>query len=202
MDSDAKKTGKRGRPRNSGKNDSQSLRAVADLLVANAGMAPWTAISKVVGEMPASQHPNVLAASVVHRLNEKWRTQRATLLADAQRRKAEKEAEAWRERSRETARRMEEFLQVAECAAAEFAMRAAPVVDAIQQSIGRWMAKPETVAMLEVMQQVQISPQVQQALSTLASVKIDPAAVALAEQVGRMRIELDRSVVDAWPRIA
>ena len=201
MESD-QKTAKRGRPRNSGKNDSEPLSAVADMLMANPSMAPWTAITKVVGEMPAGQHRNVLPASVVHRLNVKWRTEGATRLADAQRRRAEKEAEAWREQSREAARQMAEFFQVAECAAAEFGMRAAPVVDAIQQGIGRWMAKPEIVAMFEAMQQIQISPQVQQALLALASLKIDTATLALAEQVGQMRIELDRSEIDARPRIA
>jgi hypothetical protein len=64
------------------------------------------------------------------------------------------------------------------------------------------MAKPETVAMFEAMMQVHIPPQVHEARATMANIKIDPAVLALAGQVGRMRIGLDRSVIDALPRIA
>jgi hypothetical protein len=201
MESDMK-TVKRGRPRNSGKNDSEPLNAVADMLVANPGLAPWTAITKVVGAMAPGQYPNVLPESVVHRLNVKWRAEGSALLADAQRRQAEKEAELRREQAKEAARRMAEMLGAAHAVASEIAVQMAPVIDAMQTGIGRWMAKPETVAMFEAMMQVHIPPQVHEALATMANIKIDPAVLALAGQVGRMRIGLDRSVIDALPRIA
>ena len=77
--SDTKRS--RGRPRGTGLNDSPTLRKVADMVTADPKLRATTAIKQIL-DKPST--------TVIRRLQGKWREQKATYLAEAQKQRAAK----------------------------------------------------------------------------------------------------------------
>lgn len=77
-----------GRPRGTGKDDSQILARIADLLVAEPALKPTTAIKRAIRQL--GSHPES-DDTLVRRLQDKWKAQGSQLLADARKRAAPEE---------------------------------------------------------------------------------------------------------------
>jgi hypothetical protein len=75
----------RGRPRGTGKPDDRALRAIADLLVANATLRPTTAMKRTLD----SQNP-----STIRRLQVKWKAKGGGFLREARLRREQQIARA------------------------------------------------------------------------------------------------------------
>jgi hypothetical protein len=126
---------RRGRPKGTGLDDEMHLQAISDRVLADPQKPPRAVIRDIVHEtILSTPHGarNAQPESIVHRLAEKWRNESERHLAAA--------------RARRSARQLEVALQGAvaiQRGVENFALRAAPFLQATANSIESALRKPE-----------------------------------------------------------
>lgn len=175
MTEDVQGKRQRGRPKGTGKDDTNALRAVAHMLAREPELRPMTAMKKLTGE------PN---GSTIHRLMVKWRRDGSTLLAKAQDRQR-------RENERLAQERFSAGLNAGFAKLAEVAATFGPALERLVEGAANFAVRPEVQEAFLRLRNFEINPAVLNALQRMRNFEVNPAVL---DALQRMRLQVDPSL--------